>query len=292
MFVIAILLGLVALVALATALISVKRETKGVAGLVFVVAGLLGVGAIITASLSTVPTRNVGIVTEFNKATGRTTGAGLKWHAPWQSIDDWDASRNTFNRLGDKCLWVSVSGGRACIAVQVEWSAKEENAPRDWAAYKEVDGVDGGRFGTFVVRRVNPQMDGAITTAFTSFNPLGQVDPATGALKAPDLNKEYLTVLKAALLANLGESITVDSIAFGTPTYDKPTTDAISAFGQKTLEARNLAVDKANARTRKEITDIDAAVDPVARCLSIAEKSGKEPGLCMNPLGALANVAK
>ena len=41
------------------------------------------------ASFSTVPTRNVGIVTQFNKQTGRTTGAGLQWHAPWQGIDDW-----------------------------------------------------------------------------------------------------------------------------------------------------------------------------------------------------------
>ena len=236
---------------------------------------------IIFASMSTVPTRNVGIVTSFSKPTGRTTGAGLQWTAPWQNVDSWDASRNTFNRLGDKCLWVSVSGGRACIAVQVEWSALAKNAPEDWASYKEVDGIDNGRFGTFVARRVNPQMDAAITTTFTAFNPLGQVDKATGALKAPDLNAEYRDALNRALLTNLGTSIKIDSIAFGTPTYDDPTTAAISAFGQKTLEARNLVIDKANAITRAEITRTDASVDQVARCLSIAEKLGKEPGLCL-----------
>jgi len=241
----------------------------------------MGLALLVLASFSLVPTRNVGIVTEFSKPTNRTTGAGLKWHAPWQGIDDWDASRNTFDRLGKNCLWVSVSGGRACIAVQVEWSAKAEHAPEDWAAYKEVDGIDGGRFGTFVARRVTPQMDAAITTAFTTFNPLGQIDAKTGALKAPDLNKEYRDALAGTLQANLGQSITVDSIAFGTPTYDEPTTKAISAFGQKTLEARNLEVDKANALTRAAITKTDASVDQVARCLQIAEKLGKEPGLCM-----------
>jgi hypothetical protein len=292
LFVIAIIAALVAVGGLAALFLGTSQDTRGGGVLTFLGAGLVSLALLLTSSVSTVPTRNVGIVTEFNKPTGRTTGAGLKWHAPWQGIDDWDASRNTFDRLGKNCLWVSVSGGRACIAVQIEWSAKAENAPQDWAAYKAVDGIDGGRFGTFVARRVNPQMDAAITTAFTAFNPLGQVDEKTGALKAPDLNKEYRDALMGTLAANLGTSITVDSIAFGTPTYDEPTTAAISAFGQKTLESRNLAVDEANAKTRARITATDASVDQVARCLQIAEKLGKEPGLCMNPLGALANPAK
>jgi len=263
---------------------------SGPAATIGVVALLIGGVLMVVASVDQVPTRNVGIVVSGQKATGRTTGAGWVTHKPWEHVDEWDASRNTYDRLGDKCLWVSVSGGRACIAVQIEYSAKAENAPQDWGSYKAVDGIDGGRFGTFVARRVIPQMDAAITTAFTTFNPLGQVDKTTGALKAPDLNKDYRDDLLATLTANLGDSVTIDSIAFGTPTYDKPTTDAISAFGQKTLEASNLAVDEANAKTRARITATDASVDQVARCLQIAEKLGKEPGLCMNPLGALAQT--
>lgn len=266
-----------------------KQNVRRYGGGFFLV---LALGFWLLASTSTVPTKNVGIVTEFNKPTGKTTGAGLKFHAPWQKIDDWDASRNTFDRLGGRCLWVSVSGGRACITVQIEWSAKAENAPGDWASYKKtkINDEDLSRFETFVARRVNPQMDAAITTTFTTFNPLGQVDEKTGALKAPDLNAEYFALLKTHLIANLGKSVDIDSIAFGTPSYDDSTTKAISAFGQKTLEARNLAVDKTNAATRKGITDIDAKVDPVARCLSIAEKMNKEPGLCMTPTTATRSV--
>lgn len=291
LFVLSLIAGLVALVGLVALFTGKSSDTRARGVLALAGGFLVGLALFLVASVSTVPTRNVGIVTEFNKPTGRTTGAGLKWHAPWQSIDDWDASRNTFDRLGKNCLWVSVSGGRACIAVQVEWSAKAENAPQDWAAYKAVDNIDGGRFGTFEARRVRPQMDAAITTAFTSFNPLGQADPATGALKAPDLNKEYLVTLKEALVANLGTSITIDSIAFGTPTYDEATTQAISRFGQKTLEAQNLKVDEANAKTRARITATDASVNQTARCLQIAEKLGKEPGLCMTPAAVTRPVS-
>lgn len=266
----------------------VRTFAKGTGVFFLILAGIFG----LLASLSTVPTKNVGIVTSFGKQTGDITGAGLQLHAPWQKVDDWDASRNTFDRLGDRCLWVSVSGGRACIAVQVEWSAIKENAPEEWAAYKKtkINGDDKSRFETFVARRVNPQMDAAITTAFTTFNPLGQVDAKTGALKAPDLNAEYKNTLLQTLETNIGSSVHIDSIAFGTPSYDDPTTKAISAFGQKTLEARNLEVDKKNAKTRKDITDIDAQVDPIARCLSIAEKLDKEPGLCMTPTTATRAV--
>ena len=34
---------------------------------------------------------------------------------------------------------------------------------------------DNARFGTFIYRRVNPQIDGAVTSVFASFDPLGTV---------------------------------------------------------------------------------------------------------------------
>jgi hypothetical protein len=115
-----------------------------------VIAVVLGVILTVIASMSVVPTRNVGIVTSWSKPTGRTTGAGLQWTAPWQDVDDWDASGQTWPHLGDQCIWVTVKGPRnVCVPVQVEWNALPENAPANWAAYKETDGKS--RFETWVV---------------------------------------------------------------------------------------------------------------------------------------------
>ncbi|WP_250029721.1 hypothetical protein [Paractinoplanes maris] len=284
MFIIGIIFAAAALLGLALVVLAKTSEARGAGILVMLGGGALAVVSLVIASLSTVPTRNVGIVTEFNKPTGRTTGAGLKWHAPWQGIDDWDASGQTYAHLGDACLWVAIAAQRrACIPVQIEWNSRAERAPENWAAYKEVDGIDGGRFGTFVARRVEPQIGAAITTVFSTFDPLGQVNAKTGDAPAPDLNKTHKDPLLAALKANLGEDIEIRSIAFQTPRYDEPTTAAINAYGQKVLEARNLAVDESNAKTRARITATDASVDQVARCLQIAEKLAKEPGLCMTP---------
>lgn len=280
MFIFAIILAVIGLLAVVGAVIASDAQARRGARTVAVVFLLFATGFTVIASLSTVPTRNVGIVTQFNKQTGRTTGAGLQWTAPWQDVDDWDASGQTYAHLGDDCVWVTIAAQRrACIPVQIEWAAKAENAPETWATYKEVDGKS--RFEVFVARRVNPQINGALTSVFASFDPLGQVDAKTGDAPAPDLNKLYKQPLTAALTTALGSDITVRSVAFEAPRYDKPTTDAIAAYGQKILEARNLTIDKANAVTRAEITKTDATVDQVARCLQIAEKLGKEPGLCM-----------
>lgn len=271
------------LIALASAgwLIAVKSNDRlwGVVGLL--VAAIFMVGA----SAHIVPTRNVGIVTQFNKPTGDTTGAGLVWTAPWESVDEWDASGNTYDRLGDKCLWVSIAAQRtACIAVQIEWNAKADGASAAWAAYKKtkIGDKDFTRFETFVYRRINPQIDGVITSAFASFDPLGKALPKgeTDDPPAPDLNALYKAEVLRALNTAVGNDIEIRSLAFAKPTYDKVTEAAIASYGQKRLDARNLAEDLKNAETRKDIAAAGKEAIQV-RCLEIAEKTGKEPGLCL-----------
>ncbi|HXM55365.1 MAG TPA: SPFH domain-containing protein [Candidatus Dormibacteraeota bacterium] len=288
MFIVGIVFLVIAVIGLAVTVLAEDRDTK--ANGVLTAAGSLLLAAACTAiaSMSTVPTRNVGIVTTWGKPTGRTTGAGLQWTAPWQDVDDWDSSGQTYAHLGDHCVWVTIAAQRrACIPVQIEWSAKAETAPENWAAYKEVDGKS--RFETWVARRVDPQINAALTSTFAGFDPLGAVDAKTGDAPAPDLNKTFREPLTGALTAALGADVTIKSIAFEAPRYDDPTTAAIAAYGQKVLEARNLAIDEANAKTRARITQTDASVSQTARCLQIAEKLGKEPGLCM---GGGATVTK
>jgi hypothetical protein len=273
--------------------IAITVFTKnGMSALVGTVASLLGIVLLIVSCVDQVPTRNVGIVVAGQKPTGRTTGAGWQTHKPWEHVDDWDASGQTFAHLGDKdCIWLAIAAQRrACIQVQVEWAAKPENAPENWGSYKAVG--DNSRFETWVARRVDPQMNATLASLFAGFDPLSTVDPKSGDAPAPDLNRLYREPLTAALNAAIGADAIIKSVAFGNPIYDEKTQAAIDAFGQKILEARNLTIDEANAKTRARITTTDASVDQVARCLQIAEKLGKEPGLCMNPLGTLAQTGK
>lgn len=280
MFIIAIIALVVALLGLLCIPFASTPEGQGGAGLTFAAGLVVGGVCMVIASMSVVPTRNVGIVTSWNKPTGRTTGAGLQWTAPWQDVDDWDASGQTYSHLGDDCVWVTVTGPRnVCIPVQVEWQADPAQAPQNWAAFKEADGKT--RFETWVSRRIDPQMTAAIISTFSTFDPFATVNKDTGDVAVPNLNTAYRSKLMDALDNDLGGQIEVRSIAFGRPVYDDATTKALAAYSQKTLERRNLDVDKANADIRQQITNKNAAVNQTARCLEIAEATDKEPGLCM-----------
>jgi hypothetical protein len=285
MFVLAIILAIITAIATAAAVIGRNGPAVLIAG----AGAILTVICFVVASLSIVPTRNVGIVTQFGKPTGRTTGAGLQWTAPWQDVQDWDATRQSYNHLGDKCdhpgdgsLWVQIAGQRnMCVRVQINWETTDTNqASKNWATYREVNGES--RFDVFVDRQVHPLINDAVLATFRDFDPLALVDPNTGEAKAPDLSNMYTPVLRMAIQQRLGQDITVMSISWGLPGYDAATTALISQYGQKVLEKRNLNVDKQNAVTRESIAKQSGVPAAVQQCLDLIKTLGKgEPGLCM-----------
>lgn len=265
-----ILFGIAAVAAIAAVFIQERAAAVGAA----VVVGLFGFLAMVGASANTVPTRNVGIVTSFNKPTGDVTGAGLKWVAPWNKVEDWDAGRQSFDHKSDKsCVQVRISGLQtACVEVLIEWSTDPAKAPEQWASYRR-------KFDFFVDRRVNPNFAGALNDAFADHDPLANVD-ANGVVKAPD-TKPLVEEVKTNIVARIGADVQVHSVVFGFIHYNAETQKAIEAYQQKILTNKNLLQDEKNALVQKRITETNAKVDAVTRCLEIAAQYGKEPGLCL-----------
>lgn len=238
----------------------------------FVITGLL----VLNASISTVPTKNVGIVSQFKAQTGRTTGAGLQAVWPWQKIDNWEASRQTFDHLNEaNAVQVRIVGlQQAWVEVKIEWSVKPEKAPEQWAAYKEHD------FDIFVDRRINPNITGAINDAYEVHDPLSNVDAKTGAINPPP-KKPFVDAIRKNIETRIGQDITVHDIVIGFVKYDDATQEQIKQYQVKVLEGRNLEVDFANAEKRRQINEKNKQRDARTWCLEIAEAKGKEPGLCM-----------
>jgi hypothetical protein len=238
---------------------------------------LVGLAGLFTlfSSANTVPTRNVGIVTSFNKPTGEVTGAGLKWVAPWKKVEDWDASRQTFDhKHQNKCVQVRIVGLQgACVEVQVEWQTHTEKAPEQWASYRR-------DFEQFVGRRVDPNLTGALNDVFATHDPLANIDGTTGVVKPVDTTS-LVDPLRTNVEKRIGADVKILGIVFGFVHYDAKTQEQIEAFQQKLLENRNLQQEKKNADVRKEISEKNAQVNPVTRCLEIAAQHGKEPGLCL-----------
>lgn len=309
MFYLALVFILIMVIGLPVAFLSKKSETQGGGILMIAVGFVLGGICLIAACLSTVPARNVGIVTgPGDRPTGRITGAGIQWTAPWQNVQDWDATKQIYDHGTEKtCVQVRIAGGgTGCVEVRVEWRSGQERGPENFATYRAVG--DDDRFATFTNRRVNPQITASMASIFSTFDPLAAVSTTTGLAAAPDLNSLYRQKLTDAVNTAIGggpnptmdnprtkaveddpnADIVVQGVTFGYIHYDDATNSKLTSYAQKLLDARNLQVDKSNAALREQIANQSGVPAAVQQCLDLIKTQGKgEPGLCMGGQVAL-----
>ncbi|AEB44046.1 MULTISPECIES: SPFH domain-containing protein [Micromonospora] len=283
-FILAIVGAVIAAVAVAVALLGGHRNVRQVGALTAVSALVATLLLTVASSAHSVPIRSVGIVTSFGKPTGEVTGSGLKWVAPWQRVGEWDAGRQKYDHIGnDACVRVRTGTlADACVEVLIEWQVQPENAPQQFMDYK-------GDFDSFRGQRVGVQLDSAVNDAFASYNPLERIDAKTGNLNV-DL-KPFAESIKSSAEGRLGSDVDILSVTITRVNHDEKTEGNIKAFQDKLAQTRNLEQDRRNAEIQKEITETNAKVDKVTRCLEIAEKNGSSPGLCINP-GIVTGTAK
>lgn len=276
-FGLAIVLFIIGLIALVISFI-MRGDYEGERFVVRLIAGIgIGLGMICTiiSSANSVPVRNVGIVTSFNRPTGKVTGSGLKWVAPWKEVGEWDASRQRYDHLGDKC--VSVRTGtlaNACVETLIEWQVKSSSAPEQFMAYK-------GDFSRMVSTKIDVNLAGALNDAFSTYNPLSKIDEKSGNLNV-DL-KPYVSDVTTKANERLGSEIEILSVTITRINHDEKTEANIKAFQDKLAEARNLEQDRKNAEVRKLITETNAKTDAVTRCMDNNKALGLSSGPCLQP---------
>lgn len=270
-----------AITLLAGAYWAVSREPEG--GAYFVGALILGIALTLGSSANSVPVRNVGIVTSFNKPTGEVTGSGLQWVKPWQKVGEWDASRQRYDHSQGKNAIPVRTGTLADASVQVliEWQVKQDsNGTADEIAAKQYKDYKGD-FETFRNQRVGIQLDGAMNDAFATYVPLANIDSKTGNLNV-DL-KPFADKVKTYAIQRLGNDVDILSVTVIRVNHDQKTEENIKAFQDKLAQGRNLEQDQKNANLQKSVSETNAKVDKQTRCMEIAEKVGSNPGLCLNP---------
>ncbi|MFF5214292.1 SPFH domain-containing protein [Micromonospora sp. NPDC000442] len=275
-FILAIVAAVIAIIAVAVVLFSSQRQVRQI-GVLTAVGALAGTAILTVASSAhSVPIRSVGIVTSFGKPTGEVTGSGLKWVTPWQRVGEWDAGRQKYDHIGsDQCVRVRTGTlADACVEVLVEWQVRPENAPQQFMDYK-------GDFESFRGQRVGVQLDSAVNDAFATYNPLERIDSKTGNLNV-DL-KPFSASIKSNAEGRLTDDVEILSVTITRVNHDDKTEGNIKAFQDKLAQTRNLEQDRLNAEIQKQVTETNATVDKVTRCLEIADKHGSSPGLCINP---------
>jgi regulator of protease activity HflC (stomatin/prohibitin superfamily) len=237
-------------------------------GLVFASILVFALGLVIS-SVGTVPTREVGVVTSFNKPTGETYTAGAYLKAPWKSVTDMSLAWQTVNYQFN----VQAAGGATVgLDIRPRWRMREAAAPELFQEYKNFEGVVNNLFKTELV--------GAGNALFASYNPLTAYDVKTSLPTKPKTawESEFLAELNKRLGNKLEfERVGVITIA-PDPKSQEKLNQQIEEFGRgKVLDQAKINADKEAA-----ITATNAGVDKEARCLEIAAANGGEPGLCLS----------
>lgn len=282
-------------------------EVAVLAGIITIIAGVIGGISTLAAAYDRVDTRNVGIATAFGRPVG-THEAGIWWHAPWIQVHELsetiqlqafestsydDASKGTGENNNPAALLVRLANNStAYVNVNLNWRLKEGAAGKLFQDYGGSSNAD--VFNTIKQQLVDRQAQTMVSRVFSGFNPQSTVagqDPSQVSLVVPDL-PGYADKVKADLQQAVGSEIEIIDVKIRGIFYDKATQDRIDDYNKKVQETKNAQQDALTAKQRKEANDTIASSvsNPlviVAQCVDSMVKSNKDPGQCYGPMGGI-----
>ncbi|HEV2780387.1 MAG TPA: SPFH domain-containing protein [Actinophytocola sp.] len=121
-------------------------DVKRGAGFVAVIAGGVAGLLLLLSSMTVVPANQVGVVTHFGAWAG-TVDSGLRWVAPWSSVDTFSTRNNKSIRDAadgnGNCVTVKLRGNAsACIDLTVLYTIDRDNAEilwRGWGSFERLN---------------------------------------------------------------------------------------------------------------------------------------------------------
>lgn len=223
-----------------------------------------------TASVYTVTTKNVGIVTTFGKPDGtRSNGIQPVW--PWQKITEMDAAIQTDNYLEKEkdCLTLRMAHqATACWDTSVRWRLREKNADAVFQDYRVFERVGPDLVKRDLVRVMNDEL--------TTYDPLA-VDKNGNSIapSSSTLSEKVTTALRRAM----GDRIEVLNVQVMVPHFDSVTQGRINSLQAQIAQTRI-------AKEAQATADAQATANK-----KLAASVSRDPNVlvdkCLNTLGEM-----
>ncbi|RBO87564.1 SPFH domain-containing protein [Nocardia puris] len=245
----------------------------GIATFTAAAAGVLAVLLLGWSCVTMVSTRNVGIITSFNKPVGTlSNGLHLKW--PWQKVPELTGSIQTDNHVGGwadgRCDGSTpvrlANNSTACVDHTVRWRIVPDAGDTLYRDYRDDNTIR----DSLVTRELNATLN----AVFSGYDPL---DPK--ALEGPNLTELSETVT-TRLRDKIGTQIDVQNVIISIVHFDATTQDRINALQAQIANTRIAEESQRTAEAQAEANRALASsvsADPnvlVARCLELVN-SGK-----------------
>ncbi|MEO5690942.1 MAG: SPFH domain-containing protein [Candidatus Saccharimonadales bacterium] len=240
--------------------------------------------ALIFSSLTMVGTKQVGVVTTFNRPVDTMTN-GLHLKAPWQKVTEMDGTIQTDNYVGagDKgsCIKVRIGNGSvACIDTTSRWRIVANEADVLFQDYRNRDDVNLAIKESLVKRELN----GALNDVYGDYDPLAAVKGVkTVGVGSLSTDTQAAIIERVKKLGNGIAQVEILSVTTPLIHLDAPTQSKIDAYQQEVANTRiaeqKEETAKAEAKANVAITD-SISKDPnvlAYKCLNIMESMVNTP---------------
>lgn len=287
---------------------TISRNHGGWVIATWITAGLTVI-VLLLASITTVSTRNVGIVTTFGRTSGHLDN-GLHVIAPWDNVTEMNAaiqtdsyvlgtkastSTNDSNSATGPCVNVRIANQQtACVDVSIKWRINPSAADELFQNYHD--------FSTVQDSLVHRELNVALNNQLSDYNPLNSITEAgSGSFGSNPTLTQVGAKVTEQMRRELAGQIEVISTLIPILHYDGATENRINQIQQQVAQTRiadaqlqtNQAQSAANAALAQSVTT------PVleSKCLDIMKEmvqngqkvpAGMTCGLGSNVTGIIA----
>lgn len=244
------------------------------------------------SSFTVVGARNVGVEKFFSATTGRTLDAGVHLKAPWNTVNDIDATIQPEEYTTGNPISVKIGDqGAARVALAYRWRINPDGADEIYKDYRNAEDI------TEAVRKalVSTNIKAALNEELGTYNPLENVTidatmtPSEIAkvtippIPYAELNRAVKSNLEGKI-KDLGDLIQVQSVTISYIQLPESTQGKINEFNTKIQSSKNALIDiaiktaqsTANEKLSKSVDDSPNVL--VSKCLdSLAEGEFKAP---------------
>lgn len=251
---------------------------------------------ILASCLTTVGTKDVGVVTTFGRPTGRDLANGLHLKAPWQHVTELDGAIQPDQFQGRGCIDVRIGDSTtACVEGTIRWRITPDQASVLYQDYRS-DNVNESIRDSLV----KTQFNAALNDVLGQYNPLQSVaqaaasnpgKPATITSTAPNLDK-FSAEVKQSMNEHLTSasrgtksaghrqievvSVTLNFIHLASTTQDK-INDFLKEVGATRVAEQHEQTAAAQASANRQLA-ASVSHDPnvlVSKCLDALEEAIK-----------------
>lgn len=242
------------------------------AGVAFLV-WLIALSPVIFTSFTTVTTKNVGVVTAFNRPTGENLSNGLHLKKPWEKVHEMDGAIQIQTRDGDKAATVRLgNNSMANVDYTIQWRIKPDQASQLYLDYRSFDSVKDNL--------VTKQLNNSLADVFADYNPLSSLQE-----QQADSNEALAQKVLKLMRDRVGNRIEVMSVMLPVIHFDEDTQTKINQFNAELAntkvaqqkEQTAIAESRANNNLRQSVGDGNVLV---SKCLDIAAKNKTSPAGC------------